>query len=312
MQRTWKFQDLQCYEWTVGPSTFQAIPELGARLLSWDISLGKNKKRAVIHWPDSANLSSLPIVHGGNPILFPFCGRTYCDGEINFWRNPEGVRLPIPMHGFARDSHFVLESVHRHGFTAELASSPTNRAFYPYGFLFRVTYEFRDLSLEVRLELTNLHSSPIPWSAGHHFYFRLPWHEGAAREFYRIVLPAKKAYRQADDGSLFPDPTYLFDKLNPSTSFGEPQLSDRIHTHLYSQEIRFGPRSGDQDIRILIGDSPRPAPHITVVTWSESETVPYYCVEPWMGPPNGSTHKLGLHFVPPGQTDVFKVTITLE
>lgn len=312
MQRTWKFQDLQCFAWTVGPSTFQAIPELGARLLSWDIALGKEKKRPVIHWPDSADLSALPRVRGGNPILFPFCGRTYGDGEMFFWRTPEGAKLPMPMHGFARDSQFILESVHAHGFTVALASSETTLACYPYNFLFRVAYEFRDLSLEVRLELTNRHPTPIPWSAGHHFYFRLPWHEGATREFYRILLPAKKAYHRAPDGSLHPDQAYLLDKSEPATSFGEPRLSDRIHTQLYQQEIRFGPRSGDQDVRILIGDSPRPAPHVTVVTWSENDTAPYYCVEPWMGPPNSPTHKLGLHFVQPGETEVFKVTVSVE
>ena len=59
------------------------------------------------------------------------------------------------------------------------------------------------------------------------------------------------------------------------------------------------------------GSSPIQPSDQTIVTWSESETAPYYCVEPWMGPPNSPENKKGLHFVPPKKTGVFSVEVSL-
>ena len=36
---------------------------------------------------------------------------------------------------------------------------------------------------------------------------------------------------------------------------------------------------------------------------------PFYCVEPWMGPPNAPEHKVGLHYVAPGETQRFSVQV---
>ena len=48
-----------------------------------------------------------------------------------------------------------------------------------------------------------------------------------------------------------------------------------------------------------------------MITWTADDKVPYYCIEPWMGPPNAPETKVGLHHVAPGQTQKFYVEITL-
>ena len=55
-----------------------------------------------------------------------------------------------------------------------------------------------------------------------------------------------------------------------------------------------------------------PLPGATVVTWTEFDDSPFYCVEPWMGPPNSPEHKKGLHWVEPGETESFNVKVSLE
>jgi len=50
---------------------------------------------------------------------------------------------------------------------------------------------------------------------------------------------------------------------------------------------------------------------LTVVTWTEDEKSPFYCIEPWMGPPNAPETKVGLHTVAPGQMQKFYVEIRL-
>jgi nucleoside-diphosphate-sugar epimerase len=42
------------------------------------------------------------------------------------------------------------------------------------------------------------------------------------------------------------------------------------------------------------------------------EAAAYYCVEPWMGPPNAPENKLGLHFVAPGKTEKFTVEVAVK
>ena len=82
--------------WQVGPSTFLAMPEKGARLMNWHLTLGDGSVRDVIYWPELSVLDDIAKVRGGNPILFPFCGRTFDGGTINCWRDGNGIRRPMP------------------------------------------------------------------------------------------------------------------------------------------------------------------------------------------------------------------------
>src|ERR1700735_4403467 len=89
--------------WRVGGSTFMALPERGARLMNWNIAMGDGSVRDVIHWPEIASLDEFTKARGGNPILFPFCARSFDRGEPGFWRDARGIRRPMPMHGLARE-----------------------------------------------------------------------------------------------------------------------------------------------------------------------------------------------------------------
>ncbi len=293
-------------KWTVGASTFLAWPEAGARLLNWHLTLADGTVRDVVYWPEDADMGNVAKVRGGNPILFPFCGRSFNDGEIFMWKDPDGVVRPMPMHGFARDGKFRIEDVSDAGFVAVLEPSEAAKKAYPFDYEFSVRYRFSELSFTVDLILANNGKKPLPWSAGHHFYFQLPWHAGAQRKDYRIRIPAKKAVRQNPDGTL------QAEKLEGDTfSFDDPALSDRIHAKLKENSVTFGPRSGEEDMRVSIGAGPGVPPWASVVTWTEKADSPFYCVEPWMGPPNAAEHKNGLHYVEPGKTEAFTVEVSL-
>jgi len=300
-----EFEGRQISRWQIGSSTFLAAPELGARLMSWKIALS-GKERNIIHWPEGDNETPFDKVRGGNPILFPFCARTYHKGIENQWLDTEGLVRPMPRHGFARDGRFLIVEQNHQGFIAELVPTENTRQIYPYDYTFRVGYHFGELSLRVTLSLKNNENRPIPWAAGHHFYFSLPWHPQLERKDYRMCMQAKKAFYPAPDGKLVPDKSY-----NGVESLDDPKMIERIHTHLKLNTISFGPKNGEEDISITIGDTEVPSPCTAVVTWSESETAPYYCVEPWMAPPNAAEHGKGLHWINPGETEEFQVAISL-
>src|SRR5882724_9685065 len=207
--------------WCVGPSTFLALPEKGARLMNWNFTHGDGSVRDVVYWPELASLEQFHRIRGGNPILFPFSARTFDRGEINFWRAPDGVRRPMPQHGFARQGEFKIVRLDARGFAAQLVPSEEAQTAYPFDYEFTVTYRFESLGLSCEFALKNLGSEPIPWCPGHHFYFTLPWSEGTARQDYVIRIPARERLKQDAAGQLVPGP-----QLNPDESVANPALID--------------------------------------------------------------------------------------
>jgi galactose mutarotase-like enzyme len=294
------------FKWQVGASSFLALPEKGARLMNWNVTLGDGSIRDVIYWPEVENLDNIASVRGGNPILFPFSGRSYDKGELHHWRADDGVRRPMPMHGLARQGLFRTTRLDEGGFSAQFIPDEAAKAAYPYDYEFVVSYRFDTAAVFVELQLTNHGRAPIPWSAGHHFYFTLPWSAGRTRHDYVIETSATK-YLQRDDQGLLRDGP----RVNPRERLDNKNLVDLIHAGL-RRDI-FGVTESATGTRLLFRTSMAgsSSKDLAVVTWTQDEKSPFYCIEPWMGPPNAAETKVGLHLVAPGQTQKFYVEISL-
>lgn len=302
------YLDTEIRRWQVGSSTFLARPEAGARLMSWHLTHADGTVRDVIHWPEIASTSDFHRVRGGNPILFPFSARTFEGGELGYWRHPHTKeRLPMVMHGYARQGTFALTQIDQRGFEARFEPDAETRAAYPFDYEFTVRYRFAALALVCELSLTNLGTTRLPWSAGHHFYFNAPWAAGETRADYRIEIPATKRWKQTASGQLTPGP-----RLPLLTALDNPELIDTIHTGLTSPTVRFGPDGIPGTVTVQHGTGDQPAPEAAFVTWTMDDTSPFYCVEPWMGPPNAPGTGVGLHWVEPGQTGHFSVRVSVS
>ena len=301
------YQGQTLTRWRVGNSTFLAMPEKGARLMNWNITLGDGSVRDVLYWPENADFNDLARVRGGNPILFPFNARCFDRGEIFFWRGADDVKRAIPIHGFARQGEFKVTHLDSRGFIAQFMPGDEAKQGYPFDYEFTVTYRFEPYGLWCELALTNLGEQPLPWSAGHHFYFTLPWSEGATRRDYLIRIPATKRVRQDATGGLVSGPD-----LKLEESFANPELVDAIHLALRSNEVVFGEKGRPGDVSVKIGTEKVPSPNATFVTWTQADDSPFYCVEPWMGPPNAPEHKVGLYYVAPRETQKFAVSVNVK
>ena len=289
----------------VGSSTYLICPEMGCRLMKWSLATATGG-REVLYWPDDYGETPFANIRGGNPLLFPFCGRSFDRGLIGAWRDPMGERRTIPIHGIARQGRFLTRRQSDTGITAVLQPDEEAMRAYPFEYEFAVTYRFEELAFSVGLTLSNHGTDPIPWSAGHHFYFNLPWHAGATRADYQLRMDYRKCAYHAPDGKL------IMEKDRESChTLDDPKLINRIHWELRHNRISFGPKGGEEDIHILIGNNPVPMKNHSIVTWSESESSPFYCIEPWMGPPNAAEHGKGLHWVNPGDTASFDVEVSL-
>ena len=274
-----------------GASTLRFAPWAGGRLLSWHID-----GQPVICWPEHANWSEPARVRGGNPLLFPFLGRHRVDGQIGRWRDAQGVVRDLPMHGFARDLPFAAQiDEDGRGIRMTLVDSEATRTGYPFSFRFEAAYRLADdHTLDVSLTATNTGADPLPWYAGHHFYFALP-HEQRAQT--TLELPPTVSRRQLPDGSISPavagEAQYL---LN------DPDIVDRFHvldpTPPASAARMIAPGLG----RVVTIELDRPAsmPWYCVTTWTEADDSDFYCIEPWLGLPDAIHNGLGLHWLAPG------------
>lgn len=290
--------------WQVGASTFLALPEKGARLMNWNVTLGDGSIRDLIYWPEIDKLDDIAHVRGGNPILFPFCGRTFDRGEIHHWRTEDGQRRPMPIHGLARQGDFRLTRLDEGGFSAQFVPNEAAKLSYPYDYEFVVSYRFEPSGFYVEMELSNRGTTPIPWSAGHHFYFTLPWTPGLSRRDYMIETPATKTYRHMETGRVVDGP-----RLATRETLDNPALIDTIHGGLRGHAFEVTERPTGARLRFNTGFTNTTARDAVIVTWSQDEKAPFYCLEPWMGAPNSPENKTGLHFVGPGLTQKFYVEV---
>jgi len=295
----------QLTRWQVGRSTFLALPEKGARLMNWHLTLADGSVRDILYWPELSSLDDWSRVRGGNPILFPFAGRSFAEGETDHWLANDGVRRPMPRHGLARQGAFKLVSRDARGFVAQFQPDEAARGCYPFDYEFVVTYRFESLALSCEFQLRNFGEQPIPWRAGHHFYFTVPWSEGLNRADYLIQLPANRRLRQDATGRLVEGP-----ELSREVPLTDPGLQDTIHADLRGSTAVFGEKDRPGDISVQIGTTRQAPAGAVFLTWTEHPESPFYCVEPWMGPPGAAASSLPL--VHPGQTGKFTVSVQVH
>lgn len=268
-----------------GDSYLLLAPEHGGRLVRW-----VHRGQDILYWPDNADWTRVAKVRGGNPLLFPFIGRHFVDGIAGRWRDGDGAVHELPQHGFARDSVFVLEDATDTAVTMCLTADDNTRAGYPFDFRFVARYRLLADGLEATLAVENRGSTPLPWYAGHHFYFALPHPQRAQAT---LALPRTDRVRQRADGNLStPVPGA------PSYRLDDPALQDTFHVLRAAGEIRL---TLPGRALTFVLEPTRAAPWHAVTTWTEQETSDFYCVEPWLGLPNAIHHGQGLHWVAPGE-----------
>ncbi|WP_454764659.1 aldose epimerase family protein [Cupriavidus campinensis] len=285
---TERFQGQELVRVGVGGSYLLVAPAHGGRLVRW-----VHRGTEILYWPADADWTRVAKVRGGNPLLFPFIGRHFVDGEAGKWRDAEGVVHALPQHGFARDMAFAVSDFSESTVSMTLTSSDATCAGYPFDFVFTATYRLLPDGLEVTLKACNTGDRPLPYYAGHHFYFALPHGQRSAS---RLSMPVADRVRQTPDGALTGaepgDSVYRLD---------DGRLQDTFHV------LRGPGASRLETPRYEIGfelDAPGSVPWHAVTTWTEREDSDFYCVEPWLGLPNAIGHGRGLRWVAPGEAEV--------
>ncbi len=289
------FQNQPAVQIADGENKVLVSPGHGARILRWE-----RAGREIITWPENADWSKILKVRGGNPILFPFVARHFVDGKKELWRDAGGTVRPMPQHGFARDADFiVVEDGAEDSLRMRLVDSEETRAFYPFAFEFDVVVSLRPGSrLEVRFETTNRGGDPLPYYAGHHFYFALPHRERGA---WTLDLPCAAWGRQSADGAI------VREKAEQAMlRLDDPAPIDRFQIGPTSSEVALkNNRTGQRLVFEL--EHPGCVPWYAVTTWTEADDSDFYCIEPWLGLPNAIHHGEGLRWLAPGAKEIATV-----
>ncbi len=293
------FQNQPVYELRDSESQVFIAPQYGARLLQWTIGT-----QPIIHWPENSDWTSAQAVahtRGGNPILFPFLGRHYVDGTRDLWRDQNNVVRELPMHGFARDLPFQVVEATPNRLRMRLESTSQTRAMYPFEFRFDVVYHLTGNVLESTFETSNSSRTPLPYYAGHHFYFSIPHQE---RANWQIELPCRTWGRQNPDGS-----PQLYPAENTITTLANPDIIDRFHLDFQQPVVTLSNTTNQRQIEVS-WDQVQNDLWYDVTTWTSAPESDFYCVEPWLGLPDAIHHQQGLRILAPGQTEFATCRIT--
>ncbi len=262
-------------------------PQHGGRLVRWVL-----RGEDILYWPDQADWSRPAKIRGGNPLLFPFIGRHFANGQAGHWRDADGTIHVLPQHGFARDLPFSVTEIGDESIAMVLEASDGTWTGYPHAFRFEARYRLLDCGLEVTLRTENTGDTRLPYYAGHHFYFSL---SAMQRHGSRLSLPETARMRQEPDGRLTApasgEPAYALD---------DDRLQDTFHVLQGAGSVTLEMPGRMLSIDL---DVPGSIAWHAVTTWSEKADSDFYCVEPWLGLPDAIHHGRGLRWLEPSQQE---------
>jgi galactose mutarotase-like enzyme len=244
-----------------------AVNHLGAELCSLQNSEGREMLwQAGPAWPRHA------------PLLFPVIGRMVDDTLVH-----NGVRYPMPQHGFARDVEFARIGATATSVQFRLTDTTRTDRHFPFPFLLDVHYALDGDELAVTYRIGNpSREEALPASVGVHPAFRWPLRAGASKESYRLVFNDLESapVRRVDnvllragshptpvDGStlrlnpgLFSDGAVILDQLSSTT----------VHYQSDDDEGLTLSWSGFEQLAI----------------WAPPDGADLLCIEPWFGLPS--------------------------
>ena len=138
----------------------EILPEKGATVV--DI----RKDGVPFLYRDDSNLSSSERPRCGIPFLFPCFGRM--KDEQYQW---DGKSYPMAIHGFAHTSEWKVESQQESKLVLRLSSDDAIYAMYPFRFRVTLTFTAENGTLRIRQDYENLDTVPLPYHFGFHPYF---------------------------------------------------------------------------------------------------------------------------------------------
>lgn len=244
-----------------------AVRSLGAELCSLKDPAGRELLwQAGPAWPRYA------------PILFPVIGRIVDDTLVH-----NGVRYPMPQHGFARDHEFDFITSTPDSAHFRLTDTTRTDRHFPFPFALDVHYALDGTALEVTYRLTNPSATQVlPASIDVHPAFRWPLQAETPKAEYRIEFgdiesaPIRRVENVLLRTGTQPTP------VDGSTLYLTPDLfidGAIILDDLSSTSLHYRSDDGDGVALSWSGFE-------QLAIWSPADGTDLICLEPWFGLPD--------------------------
>lgn len=255
------------------------LPDYGgmmARLIFRD-------KEIISYHEDKVHLSA--VLSCGNPILFPFAGRTAGDCY-----QIDGREYYMPFHGLVKEAAFGVREVTGSRAVLWIDNSAANRSqHYPFDCRLEITYELAANQVRCSARVINRSNQRLVHSFGWHPFFK-----ATDKAAFGLNVNMSE-YMDWETGKQYRSPGCMDCK----------KTADYVFTGRKEGNLKISnPADGYE---ALIETSP--AYKSLVVCTAFAERV---CVEPWIGPPD-AVHQEGYpEYVNPGDYREYPMTITLK
>ena len=133
----------------------------------------------------------------------------------------------------------------QHGFEVELEHTKEMKSFYPFDFTFTVIYHFLELSLQISLVLENEGREPIPWSAGLHPYFQIPWRKNLDLLDHQLTINAKRIFQYEESGMMKKN-----SDVGDTCQLNDNKLINRVYYELKNPTAEISLLNNEEPIRI--------------------------------------------------------------
>lgn len=239
---------------------------------------------------DRSTLDSPEGVRGGNPVLFPVCGRLtsgcYKAGDKTY---------NMPLHGFAGNLPWKVKQAGEQPepfIQLELAAGNLSKSFYPYSFRVVLTYVLTGSSLCIKQEYFNEGTEEMPFYSGFHPYF--------------LVGDKSRLSFEVNSDHYFDYVAGRAETYTGNIDFGKPV--DFVFTLNDKNGSKYAIVDPDLGRKLVIQNE---APFKYMVMWTE-EGKNFVCVEPWMAAPDALNTGKDLQLVQPGKSLKTSTVYTLE
>jgi galactose mutarotase-like enzyme len=280
-----------------GSASAELAPSVGGRLMRWTAN-----GRPVLHWPENTDWSAPAKIRGGNPLLFPLIARTFLDGKIGFWRSPDGVVRPAPMHGLVRTAPFEVVEQTTDRLAMRVAWNDAMAEAWPFLFVFGVEYRLTEDALHVAFTVENAGDETMPCSIGNHFYFEVPARE---RGEWQLDGTFRSFARQDGSGKIVPASA-----PDQGGILSDPAMVDLFHVGPPVEGVVLRHRTDGRAVAFALEpDADGANPWYAVTTWTESAQSGFYCVEPWTALPDAVHNGRGLRRLNPGAKETVRLNL---
>jgi len=296
-----------CEIWTLSTVNNGAraafIPARGGIGISLVLQAADEPKE-LLYLPPTFWHSTPETTYGGWPFLFPICGRLKRGEYLETYRyNNQLYKLPI--HGFA--SRMPWEAKDKGDtLVMTLRDTAETRAAYPFSFEISLAYQLTQNEFICKQTYKNTGETAMPYYAGFHPYFLTPAADSKKAQVQLRMDPNEQVTYNRDYSEVR---TTAAPRQFP-VSIGDLTLNENgFCTGPSTRASLLYPDSTELHMAESVIDGHDMFPYMHVYTKADE---PFFCIEPWMGLPNGLNSIDGCRWIPPGGQETAEVRVWIE